>query len=177
MRPETGPPSPSRRALAMGYVFDDNLFARPPQAEGEISADFKSQIDARRTGCTDKKKAPPVRRGARYRVRSEQRPEPTASSLDESVSKFGPPAADWASVGETTIADFRCQAPFRVKRGGSDCRCHNVLTGATRCLTSRIDYPYGACRCVISDARASTLGREASLYPAPALPFPDRYGD
>ena len=90
MRPETGPPSPSRRALAMEYVFDDNLFARPPQAEGETSADFISQIDAQRTGCMDKKKAPLVRRGARYRVRSEQRSEPTASSLDGSVSKFGP---------------------------------------------------------------------------------------
>jgi len=50
MRAEIGQPSPSRRALAREYVLDANLLARPPQAEGKTSADFISQIGARRTG-------------------------------------------------------------------------------------------------------------------------------
>src|SRR5436309_13061762 len=33
-KPQTGPPSPSRRPLSMEYVIGPNLFARPPQAEG-----------------------------------------------------------------------------------------------------------------------------------------------
>jgi hypothetical protein len=62
MRPQTGPPSPSRRALAMEYVLETILFTRPPQAEGGISTALPSRFkstgtcsrahpDRRESGC------------------------------------------------------------------------------------------------------------------------------
>jgi hypothetical protein len=100
-------PRPRKRAPAANGSND----GAPQQGNGVIE-----NYDR---GNAAKKKAPPVRRGARYRVRSEQRPEPTAASLDESVSKVGHPAANCGSVLWSTIACFGlCARPVNPCKWG-----------------------------------------------------------